>query len=98
MLSAMINACGCYHPELLDTDLDQDRFLTAVAILMSKVRTIAAFSYKMSLGQRVEYPDPALSYCRNFLHMMFSKPHSRYEPTLQVVEASEPLPDLARGP
>ena len=73
MLSAMINACGCYHPELLDTDLDQDRFLTAVAILMSKVRTIAAFSYKMTLGQRVEYPDPALSYCRNFLHMMFSK-------------------------
>src|SRR5208337_2964943 len=68
MLSAMINACGCYHPELLDTDLDQDRFLTAVAILMSKVRTIAAFSYKMSLGHRVEYPDPALSYCRNFLH------------------------------
>src|SRR5271166_4242660 len=44
MLSAMINACGCYHPELLDTDLDQDRFLTAVAILMSKVRTIAALS------------------------------------------------------
>jgi len=87
MLSAMINACGCYHPELLNTDLDQDRFLTAVAILMSKVRTIAAFSYKMTLGQRVEYPDPALSYCRNFLHMMFSKPHSRYEPTPQVVKA-----------
>ena len=87
MLSAMINACGCYHPELLDTDLCQDRFLTAVAILMSKVRTIAAFSYKMTLGQRVEYPDPALSYCRNFLHMMFSKPHRRYEPTPQVVKA-----------
>ncbi len=87
MLSAMINACGCYHPELLDTDLDPDHFLAAVAILMSKVRTIAAFSYKMTLGQRVEYPDPGLSYCRNFLHMMFSKPHRRDEPTPQVVKA-----------
>ena len=56
MLSAMINACGCYHPELLDTDLDQNRFLTAVAILMSKVRTIAAFSYKMSLGHGWSIP------------------------------------------
>ncbi|MGO9597331.1 MAG: citrate synthase [Isosphaeraceae bacterium] len=87
MLSAMINACACYHPELLETDLSDERFLIAVAILMSKVRTIAAFSYKMSLGQRYEYPDPALSYCRNFLHMMFSKPHCRYEPTPLVVKA-----------
>ena len=37
------------------------RFLTAVAILMSKVCTIAAFSYKMTLGQRIEYPDPSHS-------------------------------------
>jgi citrate synthase len=87
MLSAMINACGCYHPELLETDIDDERFLTAVAILMSKVCTIAAFSYKMTLGQVIEYPDPALSYCRNFLHMMFSKPHSRYEPPPQAVKA-----------
>jgi citrate synthase len=87
MLSAMINACGCYHPELLDTDLDDERFLTAVAILMSKVCTIAAFSYKMTLGRRIEYPDPSLSYCRNFLHMMFSKPHCRYDPPQQVVKA-----------
>ena len=87
MLSAMINACGCYHPELLETDLDEDRLLTAAAILMSKVRTIAAFSHKMTIGRPMEYPDPKLSYCRNFLHMMFSKPHHRYEPSPEVVKA-----------
>jgi len=54
MLSAMINACGCYHPELLETDLDEDRLLTAAAILMSKVRTIAAFSHKMTIGRPME--------------------------------------------
>jgi citrate synthase len=61
--------------------------VTAAAFLMSKVRTIAAFSHKMTVGQPVEYPDPKLSYCRNFLHMMFSKPHYRYEPTPLVVKA-----------
>ena len=88
MLSAMINACGCYHPELLDTDLDQDRFLTAVAILVSKVCTIAAAAYKTSIGQPIEYPKPELDYCANFLHMMFSIPHSRtYEASPEAVAA-----------
>ena len=87
MLSAMINACGCYHTELLSTDLDDERFRTAVAILMSKVLTIAAFSYKMAVGQRMEYPNPRLSYCGNFLHMMFSKPHAPYEPLPEAVKA-----------
>ena len=87
MLSAMINACGCFHPELLNTELDEDAFLTAVAILISKVRTIAAFSHKVSLGQRIEYPDPALDYCRNFLHMMFSKPHDPHQPPDVAVKA-----------
>jgi citrate synthase len=87
MLSAMINACGCYHPELLRTELDDEQFEQAVAILMSKVRTIAAFSYKMSLGQRMEYPNPNLSYTSNFLHMMFSKPHAPYDPPPEVVKA-----------
>ena len=87
MLSAMINACGCFYPELLHTELDEAEFMAAVAILMSKVRTIAAFSYKMSQGRRMEYPNPELTYCRNFLHMMFSRPYSQYNPPQEVVKA-----------
>lgn len=87
MLSAMINACGCFHPELLNNELDEDAFLQAVAILISKVRTIAAFSHKVSLGQRIEYPNPALDYCRNFLHMMFSKPFAPSDPPDEAVKA-----------
>jgi citrate synthase len=85
MLSAMINACSCFHDELLE--VDDERFMTATAILMSKVRTIAAASYKMSLGQPIEYPYPGLSYCHNFLHMMFSVPHAQYEARPEVVKA-----------
>jgi citrate synthase len=78
-LSAMINACSTYHPEVLKTELDEHEFQIMAAKLLSKVRTIAAFSYKVSIGQPVRYPDAKLDYCSNFLHMMFSVPYSRYD-------------------
>ena len=85
-LSAMINACSCYHPELSSL-ASEETFATAAAKLISKVRTIAAFTYKKSVGQPVRYPDPALDYCSNFLHMMFSVPYRRYEADPDVVRA-----------
>jgi citrate synthase len=45
ILSAMINATSCYHPELL-TEQMRDNFVVQAARLLSKVRTIAAFSYR----------------------------------------------------
>ena len=86
MLSSMINACSCYHPELLEMD-GAEHMSEATAKLLSKVRTIAAFSYKKSIGEPIVYPDPALSYTRNFLHMMFSKPYDPYEAPDEVVRA-----------
>jgi citrate synthase len=46
--------------------------------LLSKVRTIAAFSYKKSIGQPLMYPKNSLKYCANFLHMMFAVPSEEY--------------------
>jgi len=86
ILSAMINASSCYHPEMLELETD-GHFQTAVAKLLSKVRTIAAFSYKKSIGQPFIYPDPKRSYCNNFLHMMFSVPYGDYEPEPEAVRA-----------
>ena len=40
--------------------------------LISKIRTIAAFAYKKSVGKPVVFPSPDLSYCENFLSMMFA--------------------------
>jgi len=86
ILSAVINSLGNYHPELLQIQ-SMDEFTLAVAKLISKVRTIAAFSYRKSLGLPFMYPDPNLSYCRNFLHMMFSLPNRDYEPVQAAVSA-----------
>ncbi len=85
ILSAMINAFSCYEPEILN--VKDDGFEVAAATLLSKVRTIAAATYKTSVGQPIVYPRPEYSYCENFLHMMFSIPYRDYVPDPDVVKA-----------
>lgn len=77
ILSAMINSLSCFHPELHELE-DPTQFRHAAARLISKVRTIAAYAYRHSRGLPYIYPDPALRYVPNFLHMMFSEPYKQY--------------------
>ncbi len=77
ILSATLSNLACYHPQFLALD-DEESFEEIAARLISKVRTIAAFSYRRSLGLPFIYPDPNLRYCANFLHMMFSMPYQQY--------------------
>ncbi len=85
MLSAMINTLSCFHPQFFQLE-DDDAFEEMSARLISKIRTIAAFSYRRSMGLPFIYPDPSLKYCANFLHMMFSQPYSQYriEPEIEA--------------
>ncbi len=78
ILSAMINTLSCFHPDMIEMDSD-DKFITAAARLISKIRTIAAFAYRSSIGRPYNYPNPDLLYVTNFMHMMFSLPHAPYE-------------------
>jgi citrate synthase len=78
ILSAMVAALSSYYPDTLDVDNVKQRDIT-IARLISKVRTIAAFAYKKSIGQPFVYPKNSLSYCENFLNMMFSVPAEEYE-------------------
>ena len=86
VLSAMINTIHCYQPSFADVH-DEQKLEEAAAMLMSKVRTVAAAAYKTSIGHPIMYPKPEMSYCSNFLHMMFSVPNRRYEPDPDVVKA-----------
>lgn len=47
--------------------------------LIAKMPTIAAASYKHSIGEPQVYPDNSLSYTGNLLNMMFSVPCEPYE-------------------
>jgi citrate synthase len=78
VLSAMVVSLSTFYPDSLDVD-DKDAVDITVARLLSKVRTIAAFAYKKSIGQPFVYPKNSLRYCANFLNMMFSVPAEPYE-------------------
>jgi citrate synthase len=76
VLSAMVTSLSAYYPDSLDRNSPAELHMTR---LLSKVRTIAAFSYKKSIGQPLMYPKNSLRYCANFLHMMFAVPSEDYE-------------------
>jgi len=86
ILSAMINALQAYDLPGLNIDSAAE-FEAVAASLLSKVRTIAAASYKSSIGEPIVYPRYDLRYAENFLHMMFTKPYKEYVPTPEVSHA-----------
>ncbi len=75
ILSSMISVLSSYYPEARD---DEGRELNVIRLL-AKAKTIAAFSYKKSIGQPFIYPNNNLSYCENFLYMMFAVPAEPFE-------------------
>jgi citrate synthase len=89
ILSALLNSLGCYYPDLSTNDRDHDLkvFDEAATLLLSKVRTIAAMSYRMKRGLPFMYPRRDLGYSQNFLHMMFSEPYHDYYPHDDVTKA-----------
>ncbi len=74
ILSSMVASLSTYYPPTTSEDLDLN-----ILRLLAKAKTIAAFSYKKSIGQPFIYPRNDLSYTQNFLHMMFANPAEPYE-------------------
>ena len=85
ILSAMVLSLSSFYPQALDVGNKIEQEAT-IARLLSKMRTIAAFSYKKSIGQPFVYPKNNLSYCANFLNMMFSVPAEPYEIDEEIVK------------
>ena len=77
VLSSMVCSLSSYYPEAHDIN-DKDKMDVTIARLISKVRTIAAYAYKKSIGHPFVYPRNDLKYCANFLHMMFAVPSEPY--------------------
>jgi len=76
VISAMVTSLSAYYPDSMDRNSDPNIHITR---LLSKLRTIAAFAYKKSIGQPLMYPKNSLNYCGNFLHMMFAVPSEEYQ-------------------
>jgi len=84
ILSSMVNALKSFYPYLEDKEEAIDITVTR---LLSKIRTLAAMSYKISRGHKVVYPSSKLSYCENLLNMMFHSPVNPYKIDQDIVQA-----------
>jgi citrate synthase len=90
-LSAMVCSMSAYYPDLIKENPTQEEIDRIAIQLLSKVRTICAFSYKKSIGEPVVYPRHDLKYVPNFLNMMFSSPTKPYKIIDEVVRAMQVL-------
>lgn len=78
ILSAVTGALSTFYQDSHDPT-DPKQVENSLTRLLAKIPTIAAYSYKKSVGQPFVYPNNSLEYCTNFLHMMFSVPPESYE-------------------
>ena len=83
IMCGVVGALSAFYHD--STDISDPHHRTVAAYrLIAKMPTIAAMSYKFSIGQPFMYPDNSLSYSANFLHMMFGNPcePTRISPTV----------------
>jgi citrate synthase len=84
MLASTVAALSTFYPEAKQV---QDPLVRRHQIhrLIAKIPTLAAFAYRHSMGLPYAYPDNDLSYCGNFLQMMFRATETKYrvEPVLE---------------
>lgn len=78
ILSSVVGALSTFYQDALDPS-DPEQVEVSIHRLLAKLPTIAAYSYKKSIGQPLVYPDNDLDYCENFLRMMFSVPSEPYD-------------------
>ena len=74
VLASTVAALSTFYPARVDGDIELN-----IIRLLAKVKTLAAFAYKKSIGQPLIYPKNDLGFEENFLHMMFAVPAEEYK-------------------
>jgi len=86
ILSSVVSALSTFYQDSLDPH-DPQQVEVSIHRLLAKLPTIAAYSYKKSFGQPFIYPQNDLSYCENFLQMMFAVPSEPFHVDPDFVDA-----------
>ena len=82
VLASTVGALSTFYPRTENGDIDLN-----IVRLLAKVKTLAAFSYKKSIGQPFVYPRNDVSFEENFLYTMFSVPAEDYNVEPVMVDA-----------
>lgn len=92
-MAVMVGAVGSlsafYHDSLEIEDPEQRKI--AAHRLIAKMPTLAAMTYKYSIGQPFIYPNNKLDYTSNFLRMMFAVPSENYEVNSVIAKAMDKI-------
>jgi citrate synthase len=89
-LASVVNALATFYQTSEDPH-DPAHVQLSIIRLLAKLPTVAAYSYKKSIGQPFLYPDNSLDLIENFLRMMFAVPAEPYEVSPTVVHALKQL-------
>lgn len=90
IMVGIVGALSAFYHESMDLNSAHDRYMCAIR-LIAKMPTLAAMSYKYSIGQPYMYPQNKMSYSENFLHMMFGVPTENTTPNPIIVEAMDTI-------
>jgi citrate synthase len=85
VLTSVVASLAAFYP--VKDNLDPEDEEVIIANLMSQIRTIAAVSYKKSIGEPIVHPSNKLKFTENFLSMMFASPVKDYHLDPDVVKA-----------
>src|ERR1700732_1193396 len=90
MLISTVAALSTFYPDAKDIFNPESRRKQTYR-LIGKMPTLAAFAYRHSLGMPFVYPDNDLSYCGNFLNMLFRTTELKYRPNPTLERALDIL-------
>ncbi|HRH92760.1 MAG TPA: citrate synthase, partial [Agitococcus sp.] len=88
VMCGVVGALSAFYHDNLDINNPEHRHIAAIR-LIAKMPTMAAMSYKYSMGQPFMYPRNDLSYSENFLHMMFATPCEEYKVNPIIAKAMD---------
>ncbi len=90
IMVGIVGALSAFYHDSINLANEQDRYISAIR-LIAKMPTLAAMSYKYSIGQPYMYPKNDMSYAANFLHMMFGVPTEETQPNPVLVQAMDTI-------
>ena len=88
VMVGVVGSLSAFYYDSLDVKQSKDREISAYGLL-AKVPTIAAWSYKYTIGHPFVYPQNSLSYVENFMNMMFATPCDKYQANPVLARAFE---------
>tara|TARA_B100000902_G_C27321287_1_gene924736 strand:+ start:2131 stop:3420 length:1290 start_codon:yes stop_codon:yes gene_type:complete len=91
VLSSLVSSLTAFYPKSLDPNRSSEEVNGTIIRAIAKLPTLAAWSFKNRMRQPVIYPDNNLSYCENFIRMMFSLPTVDYKVNPVISKALDKL-------